>query len=236
MTVTTGRREANKRATRQALQEAADRLFAEQGYASTTVRDIAAAAGVTERTFFRYFAGKEELILDDALSWLPVLQERVRARPAREDPVTALRRAVLELGSDLRESPRPAPLWLFSEGPPAARIRRIVPGAFQRAETGLADVIRERLEHSGTDYGIDTGYLADVLARTTLALIRSALIRAWRLRSEDTADPLVTGTLINQAFATVRLPDPVKPNPVTPGPPARNRPGGHDAPAQPGAS
>ena len=40
------------------------------------MRDIADAAGVTERTFFRYFAGKEELILDDVLEWLPVSAER----------------------------------------------------------------------------------------------------------------------------------------------------------------
>ena len=61
-----GRREAHKQATRQALQQAADRLFAEHGYGATTVRDIAEAAGVTERTFFRYFTGKEELIIEDA--------------------------------------------------------------------------------------------------------------------------------------------------------------------------
>jgi len=84
MTVTTGRREANKRATRQALQQAADRLFAEQGYAQTTVRDIAEAAGVTERTFFLYFGGKEELIIDDALDWLPLLKDHVRAARRRK--------------------------------------------------------------------------------------------------------------------------------------------------------
>ena len=76
-----GRREAHKQATRQALQQAADRLFAEQGYGATTVRDIAEAAGVTERTFFRYFTGKEELIIEDALGWLPVLLDKLRRRP-----------------------------------------------------------------------------------------------------------------------------------------------------------
>jgi AcrR family transcriptional regulator len=227
VTVTTGRREANKRATRQALQEAADRLFAERGYAATTVRDIAAAAGVTERTFFRYFAGKEELIIDDALSWLPLLQERVRARPAREDALTALRRAVHELAAGLRESPRPTPLWLFSEGPPGARLTRLAPGAILRAENGLADVIRERLEHSGADYGMDSGYLAAILARTTLAVIRSMLIRQWQLRSEGAPRPPSTGTLVNQAFGVLRLPDAAKP-----GPAVRRRPGGHDAHAR----
>src|SRR5690242_16988013 len=50
-----GRREAGKQARRAALTAAAHRLFAEHGYEATTVRDIAAAAGLTERTFYRYF-------------------------------------------------------------------------------------------------------------------------------------------------------------------------------------
>jgi len=106
----------------------------------------------------------------------------VRGRPAGEDPVTALRLAVRSLGADLRESPRPTPLWLFNDGPPGVRINRLSPGAVLRAESGLADVILERLEGSGdpaADYGMDTRYLAGILARTTFALIRSALIRAW---------------------------------------------------------
>ncbi len=208
MTVTTGRREANKRATRQALQQAADRLFAEQGYAQTTVRDIAEAAGVTERTFFRYFGGKEELIIDDALAWLPLLKDHVRGRPAGEDPVTALRHAVRSLGADLRESPRPTPLWLFNDGPPGVRINRLSPGAVLRAESGLADVILERLEYSAADYGMDTRYLADILARTTFALIRSALIRAWELRSQAATPLPDEGLLTDQAFSTMRLPPP----------------------------
>ena len=196
MTVTTGRREANKRATRQALQQAADRLFAEQGYAETTVRDIAAAAGVTERTFFRYFGGKEELIIDDALAWLPLLKDHVRARPAGEDPVTALRHAVRSLGADLRQSPRPSPLWLFNDGPPGVRINRLSPGAVLRAESGM-----------------DTRYLAGILARTTFALIRSALIRGWELRSQAAAPAPDEGLLTDQAFSTMRLPSAAGPDP-----------------------
>ena len=53
----TGRREANKQATRAALRSAAKQLFASQGFERTTVRDIARLANVTERTFYRYFDG-----------------------------------------------------------------------------------------------------------------------------------------------------------------------------------
>lgn len=208
MTATLGRREASKLATRQAIQQAADRLFTERGYDATTIRDIAGAAGVTERTFFRYFASKEELILGEAIGWVTVLQERIRARPAREDPVTALRRAVLELASMVTEAERPYPLWQFADGPPGPRITGSKPGAALKIEADLAEVIRERLDGSGNSSGIDTGYLTDILARTVLALLRSIMIRAWQLRTAGgrTAKPPSVTTLISQAFSTVRIP------------------------------
>ena len=206
MTAEVGRREASKRATRAALQRAADRLFAQQGFAATTVREIADAAGVTERTFFRYFAGKEELIIDDALGWLPVLQDRIRQRQAGEDALTALRMAMREVGETLAQSPRPTPLWLFSDGPPAARGARPAPGAVLRIESSLADVLAERLAADGRDRGMDPRYLAEILARTSLAVIRSALIRDWQLRESGVADHPSVAALLDQAFATLRLP------------------------------
>src|SRR5580704_9384505 len=48
------------------LQEAALALFAERGYENTTVAEIAARAGVTERTFFRHYADKREVLFDGA--------------------------------------------------------------------------------------------------------------------------------------------------------------------------
>ncbi|MCX4745709.1 TetR family transcriptional regulator [Kitasatospora sp. NBC_01287] len=92
-----GRREQNKRRTHHALEEAATRLFREQGYEATTVRDIAQAAGVGERTFFRYFPSKESLIVQQVRDIIPLLAEEISARPAAEPPLAALREAVLEL-------------------------------------------------------------------------------------------------------------------------------------------
>jgi AcrR family transcriptional regulator len=60
-----GLRELKKARTRASLREHALRLFREQGYAATTIEQIAAAAEVSPSTFFRYFPTKEDLVLQD---------------------------------------------------------------------------------------------------------------------------------------------------------------------------
>jgi AcrR family transcriptional regulator len=91
-----GLRERKKQRTHDALLRAALELFTTQGYETTTVDEIAEAVDVSQRTFFRYFAGKEEA----ALAALDLTQAHflaaVRARPAHEAPLEALRNAVLE--------------------------------------------------------------------------------------------------------------------------------------------
>ncbi|XVV09480.1 TetR family transcriptional regulator [Actinoplanes sp. CA-131856] len=84
-----GLRERKKARTRAAIREAAMRLFEEQGYAATTVEQIAEAAEVSPSTFFRYFPTKEDTILTDDFDALVV--EAIRAQP-RDVPVM---RAVL---------------------------------------------------------------------------------------------------------------------------------------------
>ena len=96
-------RERKKQRTRDALLRAAVELFTTRGYERTTVDDIAEAVDVSQRTFFRYFAGKEEAAL--ALQELVVTRfvEAVRERPAREAPMEALKQAVLEGWQTLNE-------------------------------------------------------------------------------------------------------------------------------------
>ena len=68
-----------KAITRERLQRAALRLFAERGYDQTTVADIAAAAGVTSMTFFRYFGSKELVVLEDPYD--PAIAAAVAGQP-----------------------------------------------------------------------------------------------------------------------------------------------------------
>jgi len=87
------RRERKKRQTRDALVRAALRLFDAQGYEQTAVREITDAVDVSERTFFRYFASKEDLALSFVRDFAGALLRALAGRPAAEAPLTALRNA-----------------------------------------------------------------------------------------------------------------------------------------------
>ena len=72
-------RQRKKAATRDRIRACALRLFREQGYDATTVEQIAAAAGVSHMTFFRYFPAKEDVALSD--SYDPLIAGRLEADP-----------------------------------------------------------------------------------------------------------------------------------------------------------
>ncbi len=88
-----GRRQRKKQRTRDALIGAARELFAAQGYDHTAVHEITDAVDVSERTFFRYFASKEDLVLSFVRDGQSAFARALAARPAAEDPFTAARRA-----------------------------------------------------------------------------------------------------------------------------------------------
>jgi AcrR family transcriptional regulator len=94
-----GLRERKKARTKAAIQEHALRLFQEQGYAETTVEQIAAAAEVSPSTFFRYFPAKEDTVLTDIMD-RQTFQVMVDA-PAELTPLEALKYAVNEVFRDL---------------------------------------------------------------------------------------------------------------------------------------
>ena len=81
-----------KAATKHSIQEHALRLFVEKGYDATTVDEIAAAAGVSHMTFFRYFPHKEEVVEYDEYD--PLMEELIAERPGNEAPLTALHAAI----------------------------------------------------------------------------------------------------------------------------------------------
>jgi AcrR family transcriptional regulator len=86
--VTNDWRSRKKAATRRSIQEHGLRLFAANGYDNTTVEDIAAAAGVSHMTFFRYFPRKENVV--ETREYDPMIEELIVARPPHESPIAAI--------------------------------------------------------------------------------------------------------------------------------------------------
>jgi AcrR family transcriptional regulator len=177
---TLGRREENKLRTRSALERAAARLFEEQGFGATTVRDIAAAAGVGERTFFRYFPSKEDLVLQEVRDLIPGLMRAVRERPAEESPLTALREAMATWLTETETTPT-----ILISGPPKDESGNVE--NVRALESDLDDAITaafvDRLEASGADRADGlTELRATVQARAGVAAIRGmfmALKNGW---------------------------------------------------------
>jgi AcrR family transcriptional regulator len=150
-------RERKKQRTRDALLRTALELFTTQGYERTTVDDIAEAVDVSQRTFFRYFAGKEEAALAIEDMTVAHFVATVRARPPHEAPMEALRQAVLEgwdTLNDVIESVVPVELYLrmhqVVESTPvllAAHLRKSV-----EIEETIARILAER---EGVDMDTD---------------------------------------------------------------------------------
>jgi AcrR family transcriptional regulator len=91
------RRDWNKKRTREALEAAAWRLFQRKGFDETPIEDITEAAGVSPRTFFRYFDSKEAVLFGDWRSDLDRATVTFQSLPADEHPLLMLREVMLSL-------------------------------------------------------------------------------------------------------------------------------------------
>ncbi|MFI1996094.1 TetR/AcrR family transcriptional regulator [Actinoplanes sp. NPDC020271] len=116
-----GRRERKKAATRQAIADAALRLFLERGYDQVGIRDIADAADVSTTTLFKHFSGKEALVFDQEQEVDAALIAAIRERPAGEGVLDALRRHVLAAWLPIAEHPQRAEFVALVEATPALR-------------------------------------------------------------------------------------------------------------------
>jgi AcrR family transcriptional regulator len=106
-----GLRARKKARTRSAIQREALRLFRERGYAATTVEQISDAADVSPSTFFRYFPGKEDLLLlDEHHSLADAVTRAFAAQPPQLPAVAALRVAIRTALADLPPTDRAARL------------------------------------------------------------------------------------------------------------------------------
>ncbi len=101
MATPTNRHELRRRSTHEALRQAALKSFARKGFVNVTVTELAAEAGVTERTFFRHFPTKEAVLFQDYETQLEWLAEALAQRPASESLFDAVMASVAAFPHDL---------------------------------------------------------------------------------------------------------------------------------------
>jgi AcrR family transcriptional regulator len=150
----TGLRERKKAETRSALSWAAVHLTVERGYDNVRVEEIAAAAGVSPRTFNNYFSSKAEAILSRHLDRAVRVADELRARPAGEplwDAVIAAVLAQFRPGPEVERMPVPDRTQ-WAAGLRLMMAEPMLQGEMLRvgavAEAALAAAIAER---TGTD-------------------------------------------------------------------------------------
>jgi AcrR family transcriptional regulator len=85
------------------LEQAAMELFRERGYDRTTVEDVARRAGLTERTFFRYFADKREVLFSGAKELEKLITDGVASAPVDASPLVAVVSAIEAACAHLEE-------------------------------------------------------------------------------------------------------------------------------------
>ncbi len=172
---------------RQRLQQAALELFGECGYDQTTAAEIAARAGVTERTFFRHFPDKREVLFDGQGKLLAALTIAIAEAPAKLEAFEVLYRAFRSV-VPLLEANRPfaLPRQAVIASSPALQERELA------KEATLAESLALALRQRGMEER-----LAALAARTGMATFRHA-VESW---FADPSDGL--NASLERAFAAL---------------------------------
>jgi AcrR family transcriptional regulator len=137
-----GLRETKKQQTRQEIAAKAMELFVKRGFDHVTVAEVAAAAGVSEKTVFNYFPTKEDLFWDEVPAREAALVETVRNRAPGESVTAALTRLQLESCERL-SSPRFAVFARVIEGSHALQAKELE--IMARLGDALAQALRDEL-------------------------------------------------------------------------------------------
>jgi AcrR family transcriptional regulator len=194
-------RERKKAQTRRSIQEHALRLFAEQGYDATTVKQIAAAASVSHMTFFRYFPTKEDVVLSDEYD--PMLEQLIKDRPADEAVGDSIQAAIAKAFELVYAADRATIL---------ERVRLLLSTPALRArlwenQLNTQLMFERALQGRGTD-----PFEVRVLAGACLAALTAAIV-AWA-ESPGTKE---LPALIDESFVILRKRW-ARPNPLPPAP------------------
>jgi AcrR family transcriptional regulator len=150
------------------LRATALELFAERGYENVSAEQIAEHAGLTRRTFFRYFPDKRDVVFGGSERLAPVAAKAIAEVPETSDPRELLVAALVDVASQLEEAIRPSPARqaVIASSP---ELRERESSKHEAVADAMATALRERGVEPTT---------AVLLARSGAAVFRTAF-EAW---------------------------------------------------------
>ncbi|MEU1952913.1 TetR/AcrR family transcriptional regulator [Nocardia rhamnosiphila] len=173
---------------RRRLRQAALELYQEQGFDQATIAEITTRAGVNERTFFRHFPDKREVLFDGEADLRAALMQAIAEAPGGLEPFEILLCAFRECARNLENNrPFAEPRWKVIAATPALRERELAKHAW------LTDAVAEALRQRGVGAGP-----AGLAARTGWAAYEHA-VQTWIDNPADSLD-----AHLSQAFDDLR--------------------------------
>lgn len=162
-------------------------MFAERGFNSVTVEDIAAEAEISVRTFYRYFSAKEELLQVMIRRRAATLARALAARPVDEPPLRSLRIALEE--AIAAEDQAAVEQWITVVADTPGVLRAVLGGNIIEMNATIAEFLGSRLGTGG-----------DEVVPTTLAVAAGAVIQSaqtrWHLNGGDLSETISEALLV----------------------------------------
>lgn len=185
-------REIGKRAVRAEIAQRAVAILDEQGFDQTTVEELSAAVGISPRSFFRYFATKEDIAIGDLAAMGRLIEAALLERPADETPWAALRASFAALehvaDADLENKRRVTRVALSTPALRAKTLERHTEWA-----VFLSPIVAARLEGKKKHPKV----AADAITQAALACLYVAT-STWSVGGSQSY-----GSLIDEAFEAV---------------------------------
>ena len=163
-------RSRKRKFARTAIWETAIELFARKGFDETTIDDISKAAGISSRTFFRYFSSKNELMTETALGYAIALTEAISGCPREYSPSEVLRETVSTVARQAAAFPHAEAILHIVMTSPSAREARM--SRMPEVQRRVAEAYARRSGQSEEDV------MPGMLASLTFMIMDLAL-QAW---------------------------------------------------------
>ncbi len=165
-------------------------LFAEKGFDETTVEDIAAASGLSRRSFFRYFSSKDDLMAQAVLSYGIALTEAISTFPPEYPPSEVLRSTVLSVAGQAVAHPQTRTIMQIAAKYPAAREAQL--SRFGEVQHRVGEAFAQRMKPTRKN-----DLAPKILAALTLSMIDTALQYWFEHGRQDIS------AIVDQVFTTL---------------------------------